>query len=100
MIKCDFDKVEVHGIEPLILTELTLLMRTIKDHIEAKHGKEYADDKIRSCIKKVFATEEELKEENKRILDQAEDPELLEDIAKTIIGAIKRHYEENVCRKD
>lgn len=94
MIKCDFDKVEVHGIEPLILTELTLLMRTIKDHIEAKHGKEYADDKIRSCIKKVFATEEELKEENKRILDQAEDPELLKDIAKTIIGAIKRHHEE------
>lgn len=54
MIKCDFDKVEVHGIEPLILTELTILMRTVKDHIEAKHGKEYADDKIRSCIQRVF----------------------------------------------
>ena len=94
MIICNFDKVEVHGIEPLILTELTLLMRTIKDHIEAKHDKEYADDKIRSCIQRVFATEEELKEENKRILNQAEDPELLEDIAKTIIGAIKRHHEE------
>lgn len=100
MIKCNFDKVEIHGIEPLILTELTLLMRTIKDHIEAKHGKEYADDKIRSCIQRVFATEEELKEENKRILNQAEDPELLKDIAETIIDEIKRHYEENVCRKD
>lgn len=100
MIICNFDKVDVHGIEPLILTELTFLMRTIKEHIEAKHGKEYADDKIRSCFKKVFATEEELQEENRRILGQAEDPELLEDITETIIGAIKRHYEENVYRKD
>ena len=94
MIKCNFNKVEVHGIEPLILAELTVLMRTVKDHIEAKHGKEYADDKIRSCIQRVFATEEELEEEGKRILNQAEDPELIKDITETIIGAIKRHHEE------
>lgn len=94
MIICNFDKVDVHGIEPLILTELTVLMRTIKEHIEAKHGKEYADNKIRSCIKKVFATEEELQEESRRILGQAKDPELLEDITETIVGAIKRHHEE------
>ena len=94
MIICNFDKVDVQGIEPLILTELTLLMRTIKDLIEAKHGKEYADDKIRSCIKRAFAKEEELQEENRRILGKAEDPELLEDITETIIGAIKRHHEE------
>lgn len=94
MIKCNFDKVDVHGIEPLILTELTFLMRTIKEHIEAKHGKEYADDKIRACIKKVFATQEEIEEESRRILNQAENPELLEDITETIIGAIKRYYEK------
>lgn len=94
MIKCNFDEIDIHGIEPLILTELTVLMRTIKEHIEAKHGKEYADDKIRSCIKRVFATEEELQEENSRILNQAEDPELIKDITETIIGAIKRHHEE------
>lgn len=100
MIKCNFDVVDIHGIEPLILTELTVLMRTIKEHIETRYGKEYADDKIRSCIKRVFATEEELQEENSRILDQAKDKELVKDITKTIIGAIKRHHEENVCRKD
>jgi hypothetical protein len=100
MIICNFDKVDVQGIEPLILTELTLLMRTIKDYIEAKHGKEYADNKIHSCIKKVFATEEELQEESRRILGQAKDPELLEDITETIIGVLERHYEEDVCRKD
>ena len=100
MIKCNFDKVDVHGIEPLILAELTVLMRTIKNRIEAKHGKEYADDKIRTCIKRVFATQEEIEEENRRILGQAEDPELLEDITETIIGALERHHEENVCRKD
>lgn len=94
MIICNFDKVDVQGIEPLILTELTLLMRTIKDHIEAKHGKEYADDKIRACIKRVFAKEEELQEESRRILNQVEDPELIKDITETIIGAIKRHHEE------
>lgn len=100
MIICNFDKVDVQGIEPLILIELTLLMRTIKEHIEAKHGKEYADDKIRACIKRVFATQEEIEEESRRILNQAEDPELIKDITETIIGAIKRHHEENVCRKD
>lgn len=100
MIKCDFDKVEIHGIEPLVLTELTILMRTVREHIEAKHGKEYADDKILSCIKRTFATQEEIEEENRRILGQAEDPELLEDITETIIGAIKRHHGEDVCRKD
>lgn len=94
MIICNFDKVDVQGIEPLILTELTLLMRTIKEHIEAKHGKEYADDKIRACIKRVFATQEEIEEESRRILNQAEDPELIKDITETIIGAIKRHHEE------
>ena len=92
MIKCNFDKVDRHGIEPLILTELTLLMRTIKDHIEAKHGKEYADDKIHACIKKVFATQEEIEEENRRILNQIENPELIKDITETIIVSIKRHH--------
>ena len=86
MIICNFDKADVHGIEPLILTELTLLMRTIKEHIEAKHGKEYADDKI--------ATQEEIEEESRRILNQVEDSELIKDITETIIGAIKRHHEE------
>ena len=94
MIICNFGKVDVHGIEPLILAELTVLMRTIKDRIEAKHGKEYADNKIRSCVRRVFATQEEIEEENRRILGQEEDPELLEDITETIIGVLERHYGE------
>ena len=94
MIICNFDKVDVQGIEPLILAELTVLMKSIKDRIEAKHGKEYADNKIRSCVRRVFATREEFQEENRRILGQAEDPELLEDITETIIGVLERYYGE------
>lgn len=94
MIKCNFDKVEVNGIEPLILAELTILMRSIKERIEIRRGKEYADDKIRFCIKEVFTTEEELEEEGKWILDQAKELELLNDITETIIGAIKNYGEE------
>lgn len=94
MIKCDFDEVEIRGVEPLILTELTILMRRIKESIEIRHGKEYADNKIRSCIQKAFVTEEELEEENKRMLNEAKDPELLEDITEAIIGVIKKYGKE------
>lgn len=34
------------------------------------------------------------------LVRDSENPELLKDIAETIIDEIKRHYEENVCRKD
>lgn len=94
MIKCNFDKVEVSGIEPMILTELTILMRSIKECIEVRHGKKCADNKICHCIKNVFATEEELEEENKRMLNKAEDPKPMEDITEAIISAIKKYYGE------
>lgn len=94
MIKCDFNKVEIRGVKPLILTELTILMRSIKESIEIRYGKEYADNEIRSCIKKAFATEEELEEEDKRMLNEAKDPELLEDITEAIIGVIKKYGKE------
>lgn len=94
MIKCNFNKVEVHGTEPLILTELTVLMRSVKEYIEARHGKKRADNKICLCIKNVFTTEEELEEENKRMLNKAEDPKPMEDITEAIISAIKKYYGE------
>lgn len=100
MIKCDFGKVDIHGIEPVILAELTSLMKALKDYMEGKHGKEYADDKIRSCVRSVFATKEELQEDMGRMLDQAEDKDMIEDMTEIIIGVLKKHYEEGICRKD
>ena len=90
MIICNFDKVDVQGIEPLILTELTLLMRTIKDHIEAKHGKEYADDKIRACIKRAFVTEEEI-EELKRVAERFKDTLDDQDVTKIAEADVAFH---------
>lgn len=77
MIKCALNEVEVSGPEMIVIQELAILMRTIRKEMTEKHGQEYADNRMRECIKFVFSTEEEIKAESTRKL-----AELLEEIRK------------------
>ena len=64
MIKCVLNEVEVSGPEMIVITELAKLMRVIRKEMTEKHGQEYADNRMRECIKFVFLTEEEIKAES------------------------------------
>lgn len=54
MIKCVLNEVEVSGPEMIVITELAKLMRVIRKEMTEKHGQEYADNRMRECIKLVF----------------------------------------------
>lgn len=91
MIKCVLNKVEVSGPEMIVIPELAKLMRVIRKEMTEKHGQEYADNRMRECIKLVFLTEEEIKAESTRKLEElkTKDPfakmmaEILEEIRKS-----------------
>lgn len=70
MIKCVLNEVEVSGPEMIVIPELAKLMRVIRKEMTEKHGQEYADNRMRECIKLVFLTEEEIKAENTRRLEE------------------------------
>lgn len=54
MIKCILNEVEVSGPEMIVISELAKLMREIRKEMIKKHGQEYADNRMRECIKLVF----------------------------------------------
>lgn len=91
MIKCVLNEVEVSGPEMIVIPELAKLMRVIRKEMTEKHGQEYADNRMRECIKLVFLTEEEIKAENTRRLEELKTKgpsakmiaELLEEIRKS-----------------
>ena len=91
MIKCVLNEVEVSGPEMIVIPELAKLMRVIRKETTEKHGQEYADNRMRECIKLVFLTEEEIKAENTRRLEELKTKgpsakmiaELLEEIRKS-----------------
>lgn len=91
MIKCVLKEVEVSGPEMIVIPELAKLMRVIRKEMTEKHGQEYADNRMRECIKLVFLTEEEIKAENTRRLEELKTKgpsakmiaELLEEIRKS-----------------
>lgn len=91
MIKCVLNEVEVSGPEMIVIPEFAKLMRVIRKEMTEKHGQEYADNRMRECIKLVFLTEEEIKAENTRRLEELKTKgpsakmiaELLEEIRKS-----------------
>ena len=91
MIKCILNEVEVSGPEMIVIPELAILMRAIRKEMTEKHGQEYADNRMRECIKFVFLTEEEIKAESTRKLEELKTKgpsakmiaELLEEIRKS-----------------
>lgn len=70
MIKCVLNEVEVSGPEMIVIPELAILMRALRKEMTEKHGQEYADNRMRECIKFVFLTEEEIKAESTRKLEE------------------------------
>ena len=54
MIKCVLNEVEVSGPEMIVIPELAILMRALRKEMTEKHGQEYADNRMRECIKFVF----------------------------------------------
>lgn len=90
MIKCVLNEVEVSGPEMIVITELAKLMRVIRKEMTEKHGQEYADNRMRECIKFVFLTEEEIKAENTRKLEELKTKGPFEKMMAEILEEIRK----------
>lgn len=94
MIKCVLNEVEVSGPEMIVITELAKLMRVIRKEMTEKHGQEYADNRMRECIKLVFLTEEEIKAENTRRLEELKTKDPFAKMMAEILEEIRKSWEE------
>lgn len=90
MIKCVLNEVEVSGPEMIVIPELAILMRALRKEMTEKHGQEYADNRMRECIKFVFLTEEEIKAENTRKLEELKTKGPFEKMMAEILEEIRK----------
>lgn len=63
MLKVDFERTEIKGSEPHILTEFTMLARNLRELLAEDESTECADMKIAKAIELSKKTEDELDEE-------------------------------------
>lgn len=94
MIKCVLNEVEVSGPEMIVIPELAKLMRVIRKEMTEKHGQEYADNRMRECIKLDFLTEEEIKAENTRRLEELKTKGPSAKIIAELLEEIRKSWEE------
>lgn len=71
MIKCEMTKnstkTEVCGSHTLIMTELTILIKEVRESFAKKRGNESADEDIRECIRLAFMDREEIEREKEEL---------------------------------
>lgn len=60
MLKADFERTEIKGSEPHILTEFTMLARNLREVLAERESIEYADKQIAKAIELSKKTPEEL----------------------------------------
>ena len=63
MLKVDFERTEIKGSEPHILTEFTMLARNLREFLAEDESTECTDMKIAKAIELSKKTEDELDEE-------------------------------------
>ena len=66
MIRCDNGELEMSGIEPEIMADLSVIIR----HFRKVFGKT-ADDKLEQILKVAYMTDEEIIARNKRIRESS-----------------------------
>lgn len=60
MLRVDFERTEIKGSEPHILTEFTILARNLRELLAEDESTEYADKQIEKCIKLSKMTPDEI----------------------------------------
>ncbi|MFR8166982.1 MAG: hypothetical protein ACLU8D_14340, partial [Enterocloster sp.] len=80
----------VSGPEMIVIPELAILMRALRKEMTEKHGQEYADNRMRECIKFVFLTEEEIKAESTRKLEELKTKGPFEKMMAEILEEIRK----------
>ena len=63
MLKVDFERTEIKGSEPRILTEFTMLARNLREFLAQDESTEYADARIARAIELSKKTSDEIDEE-------------------------------------
>lgn len=63
MLKVDFERTEIKGSEPHILTEFTILARNLREFLAQDESTEYADARIARAIELSKKTSDEIDEE-------------------------------------
>lgn len=63
MLKVDFERTEIKGSEPHILTEFTMLARNLRKFLAMDQSTEYADARIARAIELSKKTSDEIDEE-------------------------------------
>lgn len=63
MLKVDFERTEIKGSEPHILTEFTMLARNLRELLAQDESTEYADARIARAIELSKKTSDEIDEE-------------------------------------
>ena len=63
MLKVDFERTEIKGSEPRILTEFTMLARNLREFLAQDKSTEYADARIARAIELSKKTSDEIDEE-------------------------------------
>lgn len=63
MLKVDFERTEIKGSEPHILTEFTILTRNLREFLAQDESTEYADARIARAIELSKKTSDEIDEE-------------------------------------
>lgn len=79
--------VEIHGHKTEILSELTLIIRHVRDMLYEDMDKEYADKLIANCGRLAYMTTEEVAEELEQKRENTLDK--LKDIMETLEGELE-----------
>lgn len=63
MIKANFVELEFKGSEPMLLSELTVIIHKLKEIIATRHCEDFAREQINNAVRIALLTEEEIDKE-------------------------------------